>query len=103
MRHFSLLAAALFISLLLPVSKAMAQDVYATGAFHLEVPATATSLQATASYAGFVDVPFTFSLTQGPATVELVMPVVIQVAKKHQLKAYLRTARRQSRRSLRRL
>jgi len=74
----------------------------ADGMFHLEVPASTNALNATATYLGYADTPFTVN-ANGPAAVEMTTPVALRFGKKYQTKAYLKKARRQMRRTLRRL
>ena len=73
----------------------------ADGSFHVTVPANSGPLQATASYAGFADE----AVTLGEAANELSMttPRVIVVAKSQTIKAYRKTARKQVKRSIRRV
>ena len=73
----------------------------ADGSFHVTVPANSGPLQATASYAGFADE----AVTLGEAANELNMttPRVIVVAKSQTMKAYRKTARKQVKRSIRRV
>ena len=71
------------------------------GSFSLTVPANSGPLQATASYAGYEDVPVTLGNTANKVT--LGKPHVIKMSRKYQLKTYLKTARRQSRRALRKI
>ena len=73
----------------------------ADGSFHVTVPANSGPLQATASYAGFADE----AVTLGEAANELNMttPRVVVVAKSQTLKAYRKTARKQVKRSIRRV
>lgn len=73
------------------------------GEFHFTVPATNAPLQLLVSDAGFESETATFSPHDRAATVVLVTSRVIKVARKQQLKTYLKTARRQVKRSLRHL
>ncbi|MDB5235116.1 MAG: hypothetical protein JWR44_2109 [Hymenobacter sp.] len=74
------------------------------GEFRLTIPAaTNARLQLLTSYAGFADETVTFSPFEQGATVTLATPHVIKVARKQQLKAYMKTAHRQAKRSLRQL
>ena len=72
----------------------------ADGEFSLVVPAN-TPVQLTASYAGFADETLVVTAADASAAIELVTPRVVKVARKQQLKVYLRTARKQVKRSLR--
>ena len=86
---------------ILTASKQMAVT-NADGEFHFAVPANAGPLRARVTYAGFADELMT--LNDGAAsTVNLANATVIVVARKQRLKAYLKTARKQVRRSLRQL
>lgn len=75
----------------------------ARGEFSLKVPATSEPLPITVSYAGYADVATTLSPLSTTNTVQLTVPRVIKVARKSQLKAYMKTSHRQMRRTLRRL
>lgn len=75
----------------------------ARGEFSLKVPATTEPLPITVSYAGYADVATTLSPLSATNTVQLTAPRVIKVARKSQLKAYMKTSRHQMRRTLRRL
>ena len=73
----------------------------ADGEFSLAVPAVDVPVQLTASYAGFADETLLVAPADASVTVELLTPKVVKVARKQQLKVYLKTARKQVRRSLR--
>lgn len=75
----------------------------AQGEFSLKVPATGEPLPITVSYAGYADVAATLLPLSTTNTVRLTAPRVIKVARKSQLKAYMKTSRRQVKRTLRRL
>ena len=70
----------------------------AEGAFHLTVPVSTSPVRATASYAGFADQPVTLDATSSEVSLSVVH--VIKVAKKQQLKTYLKTAHKQVRKNL---
>ena len=73
----------------------------ADGSFHVTVPVGEGPVQATASYAGFADE----AITLDPTTSEVRMstPQIIQTPRKQQLKAYLKTSRKQGRKTMRRI
>ena len=73
----------------------------ADGSFHVTVPANSGPLQATASYAGFADEAVTLGETANELS--LTTPRLIVVAKSQTLKAYRKTARKQVKRSIRRV
>ena len=75
----------------------------ADGEFHFVVPANAGPLQARVTYAGFADELMTLNDGAAASTVNLANATVIVVARKQRLKAYLKTARKQVRRSLKQL
>ena len=70
----------------------------ADGSFHLTVPVSTHPVQATASYAGFADQPVVLDATSSDVSLSVVH--VIKIAKKQQLKTYLKTARKQVRKNL---
>jgi hypothetical protein len=72
----------------------------AAGNFHLRVPIQTSPVALTASYAGYLDESVSLDPTVS-ATIRLVNPKPVKVARKQQLKHYLRTARRQGRRNSR--
>ena len=72
----------------------------ADGEFRFVVPASAGALQATVTYAGYADEKMTLNATTGESTVNLANARVIVVARKQQLKYYLKTARKEVKRSL---
>ncbi len=67
--------------------------------FHLTVPISTGPVQATTSQAGFADPPVTLDATSSEVSMSVVR--IIKVAKKQQLKTYLKTARKQVRKNLR--
>ena len=67
----------------------------ADGEFQFMVPASAGALQATVTYAGYA--------TAANSTVNLANAQVIVVARKQQLKYYLETARKEVKRSLKKV
>lgn len=73
----------------------------AAGEFSFRVPANAGPLHARVTYAGYADQEITLNAKAAPSTVNLANAVVIVVARKQQLKTYLKTARKQVKRSLR--
>ena len=75
----------------------------ADGEFHFTVPANAGPLRARVTYAGFADELMTLNDGAATSTVNLANATVVVVARKQRLKAYLKTARKQVRRSLRQL
>lgn len=75
----------------------------ANGEFRLDLPAATAPLRLTASYAGFTDESVTLLTANQPVTVDLLHRQTIKVSRKQRLKVYIKTARRQVKRSLRRL
>ncbi len=73
------------------------------GEFQFVVPASAGQLRARVTYAGYADELMTLNDGAAASTVNLANATVIVVARKQQLKVYLKTARKQVRRSLRHL
>ena len=73
----------------------------ADGSFHVTVPVADGPVEATASYAGFADERVTLDDTNAEVSMSTVQ--VVKVAKKQQLKTYLKTARKQSHKSLKRI
>ena len=73
----------------------------ADGFFHVTVPVATGPVQATASYAGFADENVTLDTTT--SELSMTTPQVVKTAQKQQLKTYLKTARKQSRKSLKRV
>lgn len=74
----------------------------ADGEFQFTVPASAGPLQAVVTYAGYADERMTLNAAANESTVNLANATVIVVSRKQQLKAYLKTARKQIKRDLRR-
>lgn len=72
----------------------------ADGEFQFVVPATAGALQALVTYAGYADEKMTLNAAADESTVSLTNAQVIVVARRQQLKSYLKTARKQVKRSL---
>lgn len=72
----------------------------AEGRYHVRVPAN-TPVRATASYAGYRDQPVT--LEEANPDVKLTTPQVVQVARKQRLQKYLKTARKQTRKTTQRM
>ena len=87
---------------ILTASKQMAAT-NANGEFEFVVPANAGPLRARVTYAGYADELITLNDGGAVSTVNLANATVIVVARKQRLKAYLNTARKQVRRSLRKL
>ena len=75
----------------------------ADGEFQFVVPASAGALGARVTYAGYADEKMTLNATTGESTVNLANARVIVVARKQQLKYYLKTARKEVRRSLKKV
>ena len=75
----------------------------ADGEFQFVVPANAGPLRARVTYAGFADELMTLNDGAAASTVNLANATVIVVARKQRLKAYLKTARKQVRRSLKQI
>ena len=72
----------------------------ANGEFEFVVPANAGPLLARVPYAGYADESMTLNAAAAESTVNLANAKVIVVARKQQLKAYLKTARKEVKRSL---
>lgn len=70
------------------------------GEFQFVVPANAGPLAARVTYAGYADESMTLNATETESTVNLANAKVIVVARKQQLKAYMKTARKEVKRSL---
>lgn len=83
---------------ILTASKQMAVT-NADGEFEFVVPANAGPLAARVTYAGFADEAMTLNAATD-ATVNLANATVVVVARRQQLKFYLKTARKQVKRSL---
>ena len=75
----------------------------AEGEFEFVVPANSGPLRARVTYMGFADELMTLDANAAQSTVNLANAVVIVVARKQRLKVYLRTARKQIRRELRKM
>ncbi|MCC3155423.1 carboxypeptidase-like regulatory domain-containing protein [Hymenobacter sp. BT770] len=75
----------------------------AEGEFEFNVPANAGPLAARVTYAGYADEPMTLNAAASSSTVNLANATVIVVSRKQQLKAYLKTARKQVKRSLKQI
>ena len=75
----------------------------ADGEFQFVVPASAGALEARVTYAGYDDEKMTLNASADESTVNLANARVVVVARKQQLKFYLKTARKQVKRSLRQL
>ncbi|ALW83846.1 hypothetical protein AUC43_01245 [Hymenobacter sedentarius] len=75
----------------------------ANGEFSLTVPDNGSPVQLVASYAGFADETTTIAADDCSATLKLstAQPVTCTIARRQGMKAYLKTAHRQARRSLR--
>ena len=85
--------------IILTASKKMAVT-NADGEFQFVVPANAGALQAVVTYAGYADEALTLNADASESTVNLANARVIVVSRKQQLKVYLKTARREVKRSL---
>ena len=72
----------------------------ADGEFQFVVPANAGALDARVTYAGYADEKMTLNASADESTVNLANARVIVVARKQQLKFYLKTARKEVKRSL---
>ena len=72
----------------------------AAGEFQFVVPASAGALQAVVTYAGYADEAMTLNAAADESTVSLTNARIIVVARRQQLKFYLKTARKQAKRSL---
>ena len=75
----------------------------ANGEFEIEVPANAGPLQARVTYAGYADEIVVLNASESASTVNLANATVIVVARRQRLGAYLKTARKQVRRDLRKV
>ena len=75
----------------------------AEGEFEFVVPAGAGELAAVVTYAGYADEALTLNTGASESTATLSHARVIVVSRKQQLKKYLKTARKQVKRDLRRL
>ena len=75
----------------------------ADGEFQFVVPASAGALDARVTYAGYADEKMTLNATTGESTVNLANARVVVVARKQQLKYYLKTARKEVKRSLKKV
>lgn len=73
----------------------------ANGEFNLALPADGSPQPATVSFAGFADEAVLLSARNATTTVTLTRRQVIKVKRSQRLKVYLRTARRQARKSSR--
>ena len=71
------------------------------GSFHVTVPANGDPVQATASYAGFADEAVTLSADGNEVTMKTAR--IIVVSKGQSLKTYQKTARKQVKRSVRKV
>lgn len=85
--------------IILTASKQMAVT-NADGEFQFVVPATAGPLQALVTYAGYADEKMTLNASADESTVNLTNARVIVVSRKQSLKIYLKTARKEVKRSL---
>lgn len=72
------------------------------GEFNLSVPAGSATMSLTTSYAGFLDETVTLLPDAAPLTLSLTRPQAIKVARRQQLKAYLKTARKQVKKQVKR-
>lgn len=72
----------------------------AEGEFEFVVPASAGPLRARVTYAGYSDELMTLNAGATESTVNLANATVVVVARRQQLKTYLKTARKQVRRAL---
>lgn len=75
----------------------------ADGEFQFTVPANAGPLRARVTYGGYADELMTLNDGAAASTVNLANATVIVVSRKQRLKAYLKTSRKQVRRSLKQL
>lgn len=75
----------------------------ANGEFSVLLPASSAPVQLMVSYAGFADETVSVQPGSPDTTLRLASPQPIKVGRKQELKAYLKTAHREARRSLRRL
>ena len=71
------------------------------GEFQLTVPASSRTLQAVVSFAGYADEYLTLNAGDAESTATLTDEQAIPVARRQQLKFYLRTARKEAHRDLR--
>ena len=69
--------------------------------FFFTIPANAGPLPAHVTSAGYADEPMVFNAAVAESTVSLTNARVVVVARRQQLKRYLKTARKQMRRELR--
>ena len=72
----------------------------AEGEFEFVVPANAGPLLARVTYAGYADENMTLNSSAAESTVNLTNAQVIVIARKQRLKAYMKTAHKEVRRSL---
>jgi hypothetical protein len=75
----------------------------ADGEFEFVVPANAGALQARVTYAGFEDEALVLNAGAAESTANLSHARVVVVSRKQQLKVYLKTARKQVKRDLRKV
>ena len=75
----------------------------ADGEFQFVVPASAGALDARVTYAGYADEKMTLNASADESTVNLANARVIVVARKQQLKFYLKTAQKEVKRSLKKV
>ncbi|MFD2719744.1 carboxypeptidase regulatory-like domain-containing protein [Hymenobacter monticola] len=73
------------------------------GEFSVLLPVTAAAVPLTVSYAGFADETVSVQPDSPDTTLRLASPQPIKVGRKQELKAYMKTAHREVRRTLRRL
>ncbi|MBF9141219.1 carboxypeptidase-like regulatory domain-containing protein [Hymenobacter properus] len=73
------------------------------GEFSVLLPATSSPIKLTVSYGGFADETVSVLPDSPDTTLRLASPQPIKVGRKQELKAYMKTAHREVRRSLRRL
>lgn len=71
------------------------------GEFQFTVPASARTLQAVVSFAGYADETLTLNAENAESVATLADEHAIPVARRQQLKFYLKTARRETHRDLR--
>ena len=71
------------------------------GEFQFVVPASARTLRAVVSFAGYADETLTLNADDAESTATLADEQAIPVARRQQLKFYLKTARKEARRDLR--
>ena len=71
------------------------------GEFQFVVPASTRTLQAVVSFAGYADERLTLNTDDAESTVTLANEQAIPVARRQQLKFYLKTARKEASRDLR--